>query len=137
MTLKIYNQYIVATDAQHIGVIWMIDFGKDHKLSIYFIIGVVLFILLMKVFSTEKKLPNENFTCARCNKREKFSHRTIESWRKGYKKLYCQECFKLWMEKNPQHKRSYQQKSGCLGMLILHIVIPISVLILITNKISS
>lgn len=93
----------------------------------YILIGVLALVVFF-LLKNNKRPPTETFTCARCKKQEKYSSRTIEAWRKGFKKIYCQACHKLWLNNNPDRKKqnysSYGARGGCLGIVVFFVVTP-------------
>ena len=75
-----------------------------------------------------KKTPKEKaFTCARCKSIASFDKRTIQAWNAGFDKLYCIACHKQWLEAHSQQQviRSRQSTSGCLGIFVLLLLLPI------------
>ena len=101
---------------------------KMEQEYIYIGIAIVVFVALLKLFIGKKKPPTEDFICARCKKREKYTNRTIEAWRRGFTKIYCQNCHLLWLKNNPQHNKQQYRASGggCLSVLVLFALIPAS-----------
>jgi len=101
----------------------------------YIIAAVVIGIFVLKFIFGGKKPKNKTFTCARCKTVEKYSPRTIEAWRRGFNKIYCQQCHKLWLQNNPNHNRQNVRYSGgsgggCLSVLVIGVFVPISIFIL-------
>ncbi|GLQ30917.1 hypothetical protein [Litoribrevibacter albus] len=98
-----------------------------------YIAGAVLVFIILSFIKGGKKPPEESFKCARCKQQEKYTPRTIEAWRKGFNKIYCQKCHQLWWRNNPEKARSRQVVhrggggSGCLGMVMLFLVLPPSI----------
>ena len=97
----------------------------------YILIGVLAIVAAFFLLKDNKKPPTEVFTCARCKKQEKYSSRTIEAWRRGFKKIYCQSCHMLWLNNNPERKKknysSQGARGGCLGIVVLFFVIPLTI----------
>lgn len=95
---------------------------------IYLIIGVVVVSVIIKFISKGRKPPTDDFICARCKKKESYSTRTIEAWRQGFNKIYCQNCHQLWLKSNPQNKKQYKASGGgCLSVLIIAAIIPVTI----------
>lgn len=96
-----------------------------------YIAGAVLLLIVLSFFKGGKKPPEESFKCARCKQQEKFTKRTVEAWRKGFNKIYCQKCHQLWLRNNPgkssSGRVSNRGSGGCLGMVFLMLVLPPSI----------
>ena len=101
---------------------------KDLEL---YILGAVLIFVVLSFLKDGKCPPTDSFKCARCKKHEKYTSRTVEAWKKGFKKIYCQSCHRLWLKDNPAKiKQNYSTSSGgggCLGMVFLILVVPPSI----------
>ncbi|CDI03154.1 putative Cold-shock DNA-binding domain family protein [Candidatus Competibacter denitrificans Run_A_D11] len=99
------------------------DVNKIILLGVFVIISVIIFL--------RKKTPKEKaFTCARCKSIASFDKRTIQAWNAGFDKLYCIACHKQWLEAHSQQQviRSRQSTSGCLGIFVLLLLLPILML---------
>jgi len=94
---------------------------------IYIGIALIVIVFVMKAILSRKKPPTEDFVCARCKSKEKYTNRTIEAWRRGFKKIYCQSCHQLWLKNNPHHKKQQYHTSGggCYSVLVLFALISI------------
>lgn len=95
-----------------------------------YIAGAILILVIFSFLKGGKKPPEETFKCARCKQQEKYTPRTIEAWRKGFTNIYCQKCHQLWLQNNPEKAKSRQVSNrggGCLGMLMLLLVLPPSI----------
>lgn len=99
------------------------DVNKIILLGVFVIISVIIFL--------REKTPKEKvFTCARCKSIADFDKRTIQAWNAGFDKLYCIACHKQWLEAHSQQQviRSRQSTSGCLGIFVLFVLLPILML---------
>lgn len=99
------------------------DVNKIILLGVFVIISVIIFL--------REKTPKEKvFTCARCKSIADFDKRTIQAWNAGFDKLYCIACHKQWLEAHSQQQviRSRQSTSGCLGIFVLLLLLPILML---------
>jgi hypothetical protein len=65
------------------------------KNLIYLIVGVIVISVIIKIRSSGSKPTTDDFICERCKKKESYSTRTIEAWRQGFNKIYCQSCHQL------------------------------------------
>lgn len=101
---------------------------KDIEL---YIAGALLIFIVLSFFKGGKKPQEEAFECARCKQHEKYTPRTIEAWRKGFNKIYCNKCHQLWLKNNPEKARSGQVVgrggSGCLVVVVFLLALPLSI----------
>lgn len=98
------------------------------------IFGVIVAVALVVRFASRllpKPRPKEtHFRCARCNERAPHTERTIEAWRQKKAKFFCQSCHKHWLETQPSEyryagaKATNRDRSGCLGVMALLVVLP-------------
>ena len=58
-------------------------------------VAAIVFIAT-KLFA-EPKPKEENFVCSRCNALSRHTNRTIEAWRAGKTKFYCDACHLTWL----------------------------------------
>ncbi|MCK5855385.1 MAG: cold shock domain-containing protein [Sulfurovaceae bacterium] len=78
------------------------------------------------LLNRQKKPKNNNYSCIRCKKISKHSKRTISAWNRGFVKLYCSSCHHKWViRKSTNNTYKSSSNSGCLGVLVLVVVIPI------------
>lgn len=96
--------------------------------NIYIFLGVAVIVGILFFLKGKSRPPTDSFTCARCRKTERYSPRTVEAWRRGFAKIYCQACHKLWLNNNPERKRqaysSGNARGGCLGLLAIIVLVP-------------
>jgi DNA-directed RNA polymerase subunit RPC12/RpoP len=84
---------------------------------------------------------NLRYTCTKCSGQFLHSNRTISAWEKGTQRIFCDSCHKQWIAKQPKSDRissnlsaqrsktpisRNRQPSGCLGILVLLIIIPVA-----------
>ncbi|WNO07800.1 hypothetical protein [Teredinibacter sp. KSP-S5-2] len=95
---------------------------QGNEFYIFLLLASVygLFILL----KDKKNPPTETFTCARCNKQEKYSPRTINAWRRGYDRLYCYTCHSQWLKDHPFRQTAADTRGGCLSVFIIVVLVP-------------
>lgn len=99
------------------------DVNKIILLGVFVLISIAIFL--------RDKTPKEKvFTCARCKSIASFDKRTIKAWNAGFDKLYCIACHKQWLEAHSHQQviRSRQSTSGCLGIFVLLVLLPILML---------
>jgi hypothetical protein len=79
---------------------------------------------------------NLRFTCAGCKGQFTHSRRTIGAWDKGQRSFFCNACHTKWLGANPPSGKrgaarvitgAPQGGSGCLGVAILLIAVPVGV----------
>ena len=83
---------------------------------------VVAFILIKGFIKNRRKPPTSSFKCARCKTIEQYTPRTIEAWRKGFKKIYCQNCHLAWLRNNPKQTYITNKNGGCLSFIVMGIL---------------
>lgn len=87
--------------------------------------------IAMLALAGSKRRPKERtFRCGRCAAVTPHSARTIEAWSAGKTKFFCSSCHGLWLKSQPTPARPHTpvntgRGSGCLGMLLLLVVIPL------------
>jgi GrpB-like predicted nucleotidyltransferase (UPF0157 family) len=90
------------------------------------IVGVsFLLFLAARFFDNTKMPPSKVFRCAGCKKNEAYSKRTIEAWRHGYKRIYCQACHVKWLKNNPNARQASSDSKGCAVVAITIVSLPI------------
>lgn len=95
-------------------------FDKDMLAAVVF--GLMLSAIVIKaIFSSIfSKRPPATFRCARCRREVPHDSRTIEAWRSGKHKFFCQECHNKWRETHPAIRKSAGGGSGgCMLPLTL------------------
>ena len=102
---------------------------KDlNKIILYVIATTVALIFLSK----QKKPKEKNFTCARCKTITNFDRRTIRAWNNSTFKLYCSACHQQWLMTQPETERPIRARgnnSGCLGVIAILTLVPISAIL--------
>ncbi|WP_157770222.1 hypothetical protein [Methylomonas koyamae] len=95
---------------------------------------VVIAVVVVAVFSFfgRKRQPKERmFKCSRCSAVSAHTPRTIEAWRAGKTKFFCNTCHGQWLRSHPPQAHSdrlaYSGRagnSGCFGVAVLFILLP-------------
>ena len=81
---------------------------------------IIIALIIIKGFIDNNRKPkNSTFKCARCKTREKYTSRTIEAWKRGFNKIYCQNCHRAWLNNNPKQNYNESNNGGCLSVLIV------------------
>jgi hypothetical protein len=115
----------------YLGMAWTFRGGEIPALI--WISSLVVFIplaaVLLRLFIGRRSPPQKTFRCARCSTVEAHSARTIEAWRAGKTKLFCGSCHAKWLQSQPRVSRvSRPSGAGCLGVLLVAVVVPALVL---------
>ena len=74
-----------------------------------------------------KRKPKEkHFKCGRCAKTTLHSARTIEAWRNGKTRFFCQNCHAEWLRDNPKLAKAGNgsNRAGCLGVIAVVVAAP-------------
>ena len=90
---------------------------KDTLAAVVF--GLLLGAIVIKsIFSSIfAKKPPATFRCARCRRVMPHDNRTIEAWRSGKHKFFCQKCHNKWRETHPAIRTPVG--GGCMLPLML------------------
>lgn len=74
-----------------------------------------------------KKPVQSHFSCSKCRKKESFSSRTLEAWRRGTTRLFCHACHQQWLREQPRNNRKTLSSSGsgCLGVFFALLALPV------------
>ena len=93
----------------------------DNILMIVVLVGLLIGIIVIRaiirlIFMAK---PPATFRCARCKREVPHNNRTIEAWRSGKHKFFCQECHQKWREMHPAVRESSGGGSGCMLPLAL------------------
>ena len=93
---------------------------KDTLAAVVF--GLLLGAIAIKsiFLSIFAKKPPATFRCARCRREVPHDKRTIEAWRSGKHKFFCQKCHNKWRETHPAIRTSIDGGGGgCILPLTL------------------
>lgn len=99
---------------------------SSEEILKYAVFAFIALFFLAKLLP--KKQPKEKtFVCARCKCISPHTERTIEAWRNNKNKFYCKACHEKWLESQPKlaYAAGRNSGSGCLGFIVIFIVIPI------------
>jgi transposase-like protein len=93
--------------------------------------SIVALIVVIALLRARKKPKEKYFTCARCSANSVHTNRTIEAWRNGKTKFFCNACHAKWLQSQPTSATSGRSSgSGCLGVLVLLALVPLGLLFL-------
>lgn len=93
---------------------------------------VVVLAIGYLLFGRRKGPEQKSFRCARCFKASLHTPRTVNAWRDGKSKFFCNACHSEWVRSHPhpQAGRSGSAgRSGCLGVLACLIFIPVALVL--------
>jgi cold shock CspA family protein len=103
------------------------EFIRSSKLlgSLYYGIPALIALFLL---NRQRKPKEKTFNCFGCRQIVEHDSRTIKAWNRGFTKLYCKACHIEWLKNNPDQDQIPMQGkgSGCLGSLVLIILIPVT-----------
>lgn len=100
------------------------------------VIALVALALVARLIP-KRQPPEKFFKCSRCHALTRHNNRTIEAWRNGKPRFFCQACHADWLRSRPPREReqfssrgSAFRGSGCLGVVVLFALLPLSGLLL-------
>lgn len=89
------------------------------------VIALVALALVARLIP-KRQPPEKFFKCSRCHALTRHNNRTIEAWRNGKPRFFCQACHADWLLSRPpqEHEQfsprsSASHGSGCLGVVVL------------------
>lgn len=101
----------------------------DPNVAIFAIFAVAILGGLARWLMGQRRPKSRFFRCARCSTSATHSERTIDAWRLGKTKFYCNSCHAEWLRSRP-HPHSHparpagRARTGCLGAIILALLVP-------------
>jgi len=99
-----------------------------------FIAVIAVIVVVALLFRPRRKPKEKNFRCARCATNSPHTNRTIEAWRKGKTKFFCNACHAQWLRSQPASAApGYSSRSGCLGVLVLLAFLPVGLLYILAH----
>jgi hypothetical protein len=97
----------------------------DTNVLIVAAIAIVGIVAAGRFFSGGRRPKQQTFRCARCSSNAMHTARTIEAWRRGKTKFFCNSCHGDWLKTQPRDSMPMPAgRSGCLGALVIVAVIP-------------
>ena len=110
-----------------IGSLVNVAYYFIHSGDIVNLIPAGFIIVVAVVLLNRQKKPKEKrFSCTRCRKIADHDKRTIRAWNNGFLKLYCNVCHQQWLaNQSIQAAPSSNESSGCLGVSVLLVILPI------------
>jgi len=97
----------------------------DNNVLIVAGLVVAVIFVALRAFGGNRRPKPQSFRCGRCSTSSQHTPRTIEAWRRGKTKFFCNACHAEWLRNRPDEARHEPAgHSGCLGMIVLAVVIP-------------
>jgi hypothetical protein len=95
--------------------------------------AIAVLVIAAFFFFGRKRAPKERtFKCSRCSTVSAHTPRTIEAWRTGKTKFFCNVCHGQWLRSHPAPTQSARTvasnragNSGCLGITVLLMLLPV------------
>ena len=101
-------------------------------------IAVVIVFSLIGRLLPKRRPKEKHFQCARCGAVSPHTERTMEAWRNGKAKFFCQACHAKWLQSRPPQGRAQFSSrgnvgsgSGCLGVVVLFAFAPVAAYFLV------
>lgn len=96
----------------------------------YIVLFAVVLVIAYFVFGRRRVPKDRSFRCARCSSMAQHTPRTINAWREGKSKFFCNACHGEWVRSHPQRRSlGGGSRSGCLGVMACLVLIPIALVI--------
>jgi hypothetical protein len=100
----------------------------DTDVLIVAAVVVIGILVVGRQFVGGSRPKQQSYRCSRCSATSMHTARTIEAWRRGKTKFFCDACHGEWLRAQPQGARPEQRgRSGCLGAVVALIVVPAAV----------
>jgi hypothetical protein len=99
-----------------------------NNLSLEFVAGIAIVVVAVLLFFVRRRQPKERtFACSRCSTVVPHTRRTIEAWRAGKYKFFCNACHAQWLRSRPAPtfaRMASSGRSGCLSVMVLFLLLP-------------
>jgi hypothetical protein len=94
--------------------------------NVLIVAGIAVAVILIAVRLFSGRRPKEqSFRCSRCSTASLHSARTIEAWRRGKTKFFCNSCHGEWLRNRPRDSSPVRNaRAGCLSVVVLVVAIP-------------
>jgi hypothetical protein len=100
-----------------------------NSLSPEFIAAIAIAVVVVLLFFGRKRQPKERtFTCGRCSTVAPHTPRTVEAWRAGKTKYFCNACHAQWLRSRPTPAHTptvSPARSGCLSVVVFFAFLPV------------
>ena len=88
------------------------------------VVAAVVAAGLIGLLFRPKGPPTATFKCARCSVVARHSNRTVNAWKSGAKRMYCESCHREWLRANPGRAVAPSSGRGCFAVSLALILIP-------------
>jgi len=98
------------------------------------VVGGLIVSVLVHLFVGRRLPKQRKFKCAKCSAWTEHTARTIEAWRVGRTKFYCNACHGQWVRTHPApqyapdmptpSRPTRSSPSGCLGVTVFMVLLP-------------
>jgi hypothetical protein len=99
-----------------------------NNLSPEFIAVIAIVVVAALLFLVRRRQPKERtFACGRCSAVVPHTPRTVEAWRAGKNKFFCNACHAQWLRSHPAPaytRTAAPGRSGCLSVVVLFLLLP-------------
>src|SRR3954463_1965844 len=97
----------------------------DGNTLIFAGIAVAVILVAFRLFGGGRQPKQQSFRCSRCSTAALHTARTIEAWRRGKTKFFCNSCHGEWRRDQPREASPIRGGgSGCLGALVVAVAVP-------------
>lgn len=83
--------------------------------------------LALVYWSARRQRARRQFVCAHCASSSAHNARTLEAWRNGKARFFCEPCHQAWQSQHSAPPRAYEEvvaRRGCLGLLTVLLLLP-------------
>lgn len=88
-------------------------------------IAVAVIVVAFRLFGGGRRPKEQSFRCSRCSTASPHTARTIEAWRRGKTRFFCNSCHGEWLRNQPRDSSLVRSgRSGCLSSIVLVVAIP-------------
>ena len=93
----------------------------QNTFTVVIVVGLLIGIIAIRAFirAIFSAKPPSTFRCARCRREVPHDKRTIDAWRSGKHKFFCQNCHDKWRATHPAIRTSIGGGGGCMLPLAL------------------
>ncbi len=91
-----------------------------------FIVVAIAILIALQILRYRRRPKERTFRCAKCSTPTVHAGRTIEAWRIGKQKFFCDSCHAQWLQSRATQIASRRaESSGCLGIIVVAVATPL------------